>query len=111
MTTTTETRTLSYVSNGELRTIDVTYEVQTVRIRLNGEDRDVKIESPDGKRWNATEAVLLKFRTGTKLHRDERPQVFRRQDGSWFVGPQVIHNRRANPVRWADGHNGSGWNR
>lgn len=85
-------------------------EVRNVELTLNGETRTVSIARISPQHcWYGQCMVLVKCRTGTKLHRSYRPQVIER-NGRWGWAHTRIHNHSAIPVAWADNHPGSGWN-
>ena len=93
----------------------MTYQSRYVHITLAGETRYVMIERDSPKHcWFAVCSIMVKFPTGTKLHKRWKPQVtFWHDRGGEHCGfcQQVFHNRHCAPARWADpGEHGSGWN-
>jgi hypothetical protein len=93
---------------------------RTVEVTLNGETRTIQIARfTPAHCWFAKTPVICKFRTGTKRHTVQNPQVFEwakqsqkpfgmKQD--YFFGTESIHNRRATVIAWAEQLPGnSGW--
>lgn len=92
---------------------------RTISVTLAGETREVTIKRYTSKHcWYAEVPVVCKFRTGNKLHTSHRPQIFERSKqsgvrfgrGDYFFGTEVIRNRHARVIAWADIRGGnSGW--
>jgi len=82
-----------------------TIETQTISIKLEGEVRTITVErfSPQHC-WFVSDGTMItaRFKTGTKVQVIGRPQVIRRNDGTWFFPPQYCHNRNITPTGWYD---------
>jgi hypothetical protein len=90
---------------------------RTVQVTLAGETRTIVIKRYSEKHcWYTETPVICKFRTGNKLHTSHHAQVFERAvcrgfgPDDYFFSTEVIHNRHAKVVAWADKNPGnSGW--
>lgn len=73
-----------------------------VTISLGGHARLVGIRRTAGQAiWWCEAPVVCRFKTGSKLHTKQWP-IVREVRGQYEVSSQVIHNRRATPVAWAE---------
>jgi hypothetical protein len=77
-------------------------ERREVTISLGGKVRLVGIRRTVGQAiWWCESPVVCRFKTGSKLHTKQWP-IVREVRGQFEISSQVIHNRRATPVAWAE---------
>lgn len=88
----------------------MTIENREVELTLGGQTRTVTVTRMSPKHcWYAQCVILVRCRTGTKLHREPHPLVAHTTDDRWVFVPGVLRNHRTYPHAWADDLPGSGW--